>query len=109
MPAMWRRLAMAMVLSAAPVAARTLDEYGLVMPPERFASGPTLWPVIIHKLSDADLAKACSNIAPVGPYGRAAPGLGCTTIGPPTCDIYTRENPPVAVILSEHVMEHEMA
>jgi hypothetical protein len=88
--------------------AQTLDEYRLVMPPTRYASGPFLYPVKIHRLPNSQMRNVCVNVVPTK-GGYAAPDLGCTRVGPVRCDVYLPKKRTIPRKLADHIVLHELA
>jgi len=94
--------------AATETLAQRVDEFRLVMPPVRYASGPFLYPVKIHRMPNDRMTSVCVNVIPTK-GGYAAPELGCTRVGPVRCDIFLPKKRTIPKKLADHIVLHELA
>src|SRR5690349_15851204 len=97
-----------LALEPATASAQQVDHYRLVMPPARYATGPYLYPVKIHRMRNDRMLRVCVNVVPTK-GGYAAPDLGCTKVGPVSCDVYLPKKRTIPKLLADHIVLHELA
>jgi hypothetical protein len=97
-----------LALEPATASAQQVDHYRLVMPPARYASGPYLYPVKLHRMPNDQRLGVCVNVVATR-GGLASPDLGCTKVGPVSCDVYLPKKRTIPKLLADHIVLHELA